>query len=253
MDIDLSIFSNADVWFSLFALVVMEVVLGIDNLIFVAILTNKLPEHQRERARFIGIGAAVGLRLMLLALVAWIIALTEPVFTLFEQSFSWRDIILIIGGFFLIGKATTEMHHHVDPEEKAESAAGKTTATMGAVIVQILLLDLVFSADSILTAVGMTPHIIIMVMAVVIASVAMLTAANPLSNFVAKNPTVVTLALGFLLLIGMTLVAEGFHVHVPKGYVYAAMVFSGFIEGMNMARRNIKRRQAEKLAAQKSE
>jgi len=221
----------------------MEVVLGIDNLIFISILTNKLPEHQRSKARRLGIGAALVLRLALLGTVAWIVKLVDPVIELFGQAFSWKDIILIAGGLFLLWKATKEIHHAMDPEPEGDMFVGRAaTVGFGAVIVQILLLDLVFSVDSIITAVGMTPHVPIMVVAVVAAVTVMLLAADPLARFINKNPTVVMLALGFLIMIGMTLIAEGFGAHVPKGYLYAAMAFSAVIEGLNMLSRRAKRK-----------
>jgi len=226
-------------WVALVTLVVMEVVLGIDNLIFIAILTNKLPAHQQQRARMIGISLALIMRLALLGTIAIIVRLTTPIFTIFEHSFSWRDIILIAGGLFLVWKATREIHHNVDPDPGPD-LFDKKAATLGftAAITQILILDLVFSIDSIVTAVGMTDHIPIMVIAVVFAVLVMLLAATPLSNFIGRNPTVVMLALGFLLMIGMALIAEGFGAKIPKGYIYAAMAFSAFIEFLNiMARR----------------
>ncbi|MBS7809649.1 TerC family protein [Roseococcus pinisoli] len=248
MDDILALAGDPAAWVALGTLIVMEVVLGIDNLLFISILTNKLPEHQRARARFIGIGAALVLRLALLSLVFVIVRLTEPVLTLFGQSFSWRDLILIGGGLFLVWKATKEIHHNVDPVPAPEAtpAGGAALAQVGyaAVIGQILLLDLVFSLDSIITAVGMTDHIEIMVIAVVVTVVVMLVAANPLGNFINANPSVVMLALSFLLMIGMTLIAEGFGVKVPKGYVYAAMAFSAAVETLNMVSRRAKARKA---------
>jgi predicted tellurium resistance membrane protein TerC len=230
---------------ALATLIVMEVVLGIDNLIFISILTNKLPEHQRSKARRIGIGLALILRLGLLGTIAIIVTLTEPIFTLFGHGFSWRDLILIGGGLFLVWKATKEIHHSVDPTPSDDVFdTAKATMTFGAVITQILLLDLVFSLDSIITAVGMTDHVAIMVIAVIVAVTTMLLAANPLANFINNNPTVVMLALGFLMMIGMTLIAEGFGAHVPKGYIYAAMAFSALIEGLNMLSKRAARRRA---------
>jgi predicted tellurium resistance membrane protein TerC len=223
---------------ALATLVVMEIVLGIDNLIFISILTNKLPEHQRAKARRIGIGLALFLRLGLLGTVAIIVRLTQPVFTAVDHPFSWRDMILIAGGLFLIWKATKEIHHNVDPTPSDDMFdTTKATLGFGAAIGQILLLDLVFSLDSIITAVGMTDEVAIMVIAVIAAVSVMLLAADPLAGFIHRNPTVVMLALGFLLMIGMTLVAEGFGVHVPKGYIYAAMAFSAAVEGLNMLSR----------------
>jgi predicted tellurium resistance membrane protein TerC len=217
----------------------MEVVLGIDNLIFISILTNKLPEEQRSNARRMGIGLAVILRLALLASVAFIVQLTAPLFTLFNHGFSWRDLILIAGGLFLIWKATTEIHGNVAGEHPGETTtAGVAGVTVAGVIGQILLLDLVFSLDSIITAVGMTDDIPIMVVAVLVAVSLMMVAADPLARFIGNNPTIVMLALGFLLMIGGTLLAEGMGAKIPKGYIYAAMAFSALIEGLNMLARS---------------
>jgi len=234
---------DPNAWLALGTLIAMEVVLGIDNLIFISILTNKLPEGQRERARQIGIGAALLLRLGLLGTVAFIVQLTAPVFTILGNAFSWRDLILIAGGLFLVWKATKEIHHNVDPEPTPDLFdSQRASLGMGAAIGQILLLDLVFSLDSIITAVGMTDHIPIMVVAVLVAVTVMLLAANPLAAFIAKNPTIVMLALAFLLLIGTTLIADGFGVHVPKGYIYAAMLFSALVETLNMLSRRARRK-----------
>lgn len=247
---------------ALIALVVMEVVLGIDNLVFISILTNKLPEEQRRKARRIGIGLALVMRLILLSMIAWIVGLTAPVFDLgltgpldshgaptFETEFSWRDLILIGGGLFLIWKATKEIHHSVDPVETddiLEKRKGTVTLTFGSALVQIILLDMIFSIDSILTAVGMTDNLAVMIIAVLAAVTAMMLAADPLANFIARNPTVVMLALGFLLMIGAVLIADGFGVHVPKGYIYAAMAFSTLVEVLNIfARRAQKANQAK--------
>jgi predicted tellurium resistance membrane protein TerC len=234
-------------WIALITLIVMEVVLGIDNLIFISILTNKLPPEHREKARKIGIGLALIMRLGLLGTVAWIVQLTEPVFDLFGHGYSWKDMILIAGGLFLVWKATKEIHHTVDPVDHEEDALAKAgTTTFAAAIGQILVLDLVFSIDSIITAVGMTPHLPIMIVSVIVAVTVMLVAAGPLARFIEKNPTIVMLALGFLLMIGTTLIAEGMGFHVPKGYVYAAMAFSALVEVLNMLSR--RKRQKEKAA-----
>ncbi len=232
-------------WVALLTLVVLEIVLGIDNLIFISILTNKLPPEQQGRARRLGIGAALIMRLVLLATISFIVQLTTPVFTLFDHGFSWRDLILIAGGLFLVWKATKEIHHSVDPEDHKDAMVGTLQMTLGGAIFQILLLDLVFSIDSIITAVGMTDEIAIMYIAVIVAVSVMMMAATPLANFIGKNPTIVMLALGFLLMIGMTLIADGMGFHVPKGYIYAAMGFSALVEGLNMlARRNRVRKKA---------
>ena len=239
MDYLLQLAASPTAWVALATLIVMEIVLGIDNLIFISILTNKLPEQHRAKARRIGISMALVLRLGLLSTIAFIVQLTAPVFEVFGQAFSWKDMILIAGGLFLVWKATTEIHHSMDPEPEEKTSAGNTiTIGFAAAIGQILLLDLVFSIDSIITAVGMTEHLPIMIIAVVTSVIVMLVAAEPLAKFINDNPTVVMLALGFLIMIGMTLIAEGFGAHVPKGYVYAAMAFSAVIECLNIARRN---------------
>ena len=257
----LALFSDPAAWAALVALVVMEVVLGIDNLIFISILSNKLPEAQRQKARRVGIGLALAMRLLLLSMIAWLVGLTAPVFDLgiqgpldahgaptFETVFSWRDLILIAGGLFLIWKATKEIHHNVDPAPTGDmfETRNVVTLTFGAAIVQIILLDMVFSIDSILTAVGMTDNLAVMVIAVLAAVTAMMLAADPLANFIARNPTVVMLALGFLLMIGAVLIADGFGVHVPKGYIYAAMAFSTLVEGLNILARRAQTRKADK-------
>lgn len=244
MDQILALTADPAAWAALATLLVMEVVLGIDNLIFISILTNKLPAHQQGRARRIGIGLALILRLALLGTIAIIVQLTDPLFTAFGHGFSWRDLILIAGGLFLVWKATKEIHHNVDPHPGDDLFDTKRAGmSFASAIVQILMLDLVFSIDSIITAVGMTEHVPIMVIAVVAAVTVMLLAADPLSRFIQANPTVVMLALGFLLMIGMTLIAEGFGVHVPKGYIYAAMAFSALVEALNMLSRRRQGRQ----------
>jgi len=253
----LLLFTEPAVLAALFTLIVMEVVLGIDNLIFISILSNKLPAHQQQKARRLGISLALIMRLGLLSIIAWLVGLTATVFDLgitgppgshgeptFETAFSWRDLILIAGGLFLVWKATKEIHHAMDPEPSEAVLDKRKVAEVSftAAIVQILLLDLVFSIDSILTAVGMTDDLPVMVVAVVVAVAVMLLAAEPLANFIAKNPTVVMLALGFLLMIGAVLIADGFGVHVPKGYIYAAMAFSAGVEMLNIFQRRAKAR-----------
>ena len=246
MDSLLTLAVDPTAWVALVTLIAMEVVLGIDNLIFIAILTNKLPEEQRASARRVGIGLALILRLALLGTIAIIVTLTTPIFSVFGHDLSWRDLILIAGGLFLVWKATKEIHHRVDPDP-APDLFNRRQETLGyaAAMGQIVMLDLVFSIDSIITAVGMTPHLPIMVIAVVVAVLVMLVAAAPLSNFISANPTVVMLALGFLLMIGMVLIADGFGAHVPKGYVYAAMAFSVGVECLNMLARRARRRRKE--------
>jgi predicted tellurium resistance membrane protein TerC len=238
--------SEPAAWVALATLIAMEVVLGVDNLIFISVLSNKLPEENRVKARRLGIGLALGMRLILLASVAWIVQLTAPLFALFGQGFSWRDLILIGGGLFLVWKATKEIHHTIDPKPNDDMFSTKAVGIgFAAAIGQIILLDLVFSIDSIITAVGMTDNIAIMVIAVIVAVAVMMLAATPLADFIERNPTVVMLALSFLMLIGTTLIAEGFGAHVPKGYVYAAMAFSALVETLNIFAR--RRQQAKQL------
>jgi predicted tellurium resistance membrane protein TerC len=253
LDSIIPLLSDPAAWAALVTLIVMEVVLGIDNLIFISILSNKLPEHQRQKVRRIGIGLALVMRLALLSIIAWLVGLVQPVFTVMGNEFSWKDLILIAGGLFLVWKATKEIHHSVDPEPSpGQDVLDKKDvmiANAGAAIFQIILLDIVFSIDSILTAVGMTEHLPIMVVAVLVAVTVMLLAADPLANFINKNPSVVMLALGFLLMIGMVLIADGFGYHVPKGYIYAAMAFSAGVEALNMlGRRSASKKEKAELA-----
>ena len=250
----LTLFADPATWAALATLVVLEIVLGIDNLVFISLIANRLPEANRQRVRRLGLGLALGLRLVLLSGIAWLVGLTAPVFDLglvgapgahgeptFETAFSWRDLILIAGGLFLLYKATSEIGHTMDGGGEADHGApARPAPSMGSAIAQILALDLVFSIDSILTAVGMTDHLPIMFAAVILAVLAMLLAADPLGNFIGKNPSVVMLALAFLLMIGLVLVADGFGVHVPKGYIYAAMGFAGLVEGLNLVARRRK-------------
>ena len=247
MEYLLELAASPAAWVALATLVVMEIVLGIDNLIFISILTNKLPVQHRQKARRIGIGMALILRLALLSTIALIVQLTAPVLEIMGQAFSWKDMILIAGGLFLVWKATSEIHHSMSPHAEGETQSTPSGVSLGfaAAIGQILMLDLVFSIDSIITAVGMTEHLPIMVIAVVVAVLVMLLASEPLAKFINENPTVVMLALAFLIMIGMTLIAEGFGAHVPKGYVYAAMAFSATVETLNiLARRVREKRQA---------
>ncbi|WP_137679148.1 TerC family protein [Aurantiacibacter suaedae] len=263
MDI-LALLSDPGAWLALLTLIALEVVLGIDNLIFIAILSNKLPVHQQQRARRIGLALALVMRIGLLMLIGWLVTLQAPLFDLgirgapgpygeptFDTAFSGRDLILLAGGLFLLWKATKEIHHSMEPEDnsgelldKTPGAAAAATATFGAVILQIVAIDMVFSVDSILTAVGMTDEIPIMVTAVVITVGVMMVAADPLAKFIEKNPTLVMLALAFLVMIGLVLIADGFGVHVPKGYIYAAMGFSVGVELLNMVQRNRRAKKA---------
>jgi predicted tellurium resistance membrane protein TerC len=257
----LELVTDPAAWLALVTLIVMEVVLGIDNLVFISILSNKLPEAERSRTRRIGISLALIMRIALLFSIFVIVGLVKPVIDLglsgtldshgnpsFETAFSVRDLILIAGGLFLLYKATSEIHHSVSPGEsdsatdKGEEKGGRKTLSFTSAIIQILALDLVFSIDSILTAVGMTDELPIMITAVIVAVGLMMLAADPLGNFIAKNPSVVMLALGFLLMIGLILIADGFGVHVPKGYVYTAMGFSAAVEALNIWSRRAKER-----------
>ena len=214
------------------SLVLMEIVLGVDNIIFISILTGRLPAKQQEKARIVGIGLALVFRVALLFFITWIIGLNKTLFTVFELDITGRDIILIAGGLFLIYKSTTEVHEKLEGSEESES--DKRTLTFGTAILQIILLDIVFSFDSILTAIGLVQSLTIMVLAVVIAMVVMLISANKISDFIHKHPTIKMLALSFLLMIGILLLVEGFHVHVPKGYVYFAIFFSLLVETLNI-------------------
>jgi predicted tellurium resistance membrane protein TerC len=229
---DMEWITSPEAWIALLTLTVMEIVLGIDNIVFISVLVQRLPAAQRDRARTIGLGLAMLMRIGLLLTISWIVGLTQPLFTLFEHDFSVRDVILIGGGLFLIWKATTEIHEALEGAEGHAVAGG--TARMGAVLVQIVLLDIVFSLDSVLTAVGMADDVGVMITAVVIAVGVMLFASGPLSRFVQAHPTVKMLALSFLLLIGVTLMLDGFGVHVDKAYIYAAMAFSVFVELLNL-------------------
>ncbi|MEO8462459.1 MAG: TerC family protein [Chloroflexota bacterium] len=233
----MELLTNPELWVALITLTVLEIVLGIDNVIFISILVQRLPAGDQDRARRIGLGLAMGMRIALLLTISWIIGLTEPAVRLLDQDFSWRDLILISGGLFLLWKATTEIHESLEGEEAHAPGAGAATASMGGVLAQIVLLDIVFSLDSVLTAVGLVDEVAIMIAAVVISVGVMLVASGPLSRFVHAHPTVKMLALAFLLLIGVTLVADGFGLHIDKAFIYAAMGFSVFVEGLNLRAR----------------
>lgn len=230
--------TNPEVWIALLTLTVLEVVLGIDNIIFISILAGKLPEAQQARARQLGLALAMITRIGLLASLAWIVSLTAPLFNILGRDITGRDLILLGGGIFLIAKATREIHDKLEGAEGHDSA--KASASFGSTIIQILLLDIVFSLDSVITAVGMAQQLWVMIAAVVIAVLIMLVSAAPISNFVNNHPTIKMLALSFLLLIGFTLVVEGFHVEIPKGYIYFAMGFSVMVELLNLRLRTPK-------------
>jgi predicted tellurium resistance membrane protein TerC len=224
--------SDPQAWVALLTLTVLEIVLGIDNVIFISILSGKLPAAQQKRARTIGIAGAMVMRILLLLSLAWIVKLTAPLFTVFGVAISGRDLILLLGGLFLMGKATHEIHDKLEGPEGEKLM--RVAPSLASVIVQIMLLDIVFSLDSVITAVGMAQHLAVMITAVVISVGIMLFAAGPISAFVDRHPTVKMLALSFLLLIGMALIAEGLEFHIPKGYIYFAMGFSVFVEMLNI-------------------
>ncbi len=224
--------TNPEIWISLLTLLALEIVLGIDNLLFISILAERLPEQQRAKARKVGLALALVTRLMLLAVLAWIVSLTTPFITVGKLALSWRDLILIGGGLFLLFKATHEIHNEVEGDEE-DRGPGRTAASFGAVVTQIAIIDIVFSLDSVITAVGMADELWVMVVAVIAAMMVMIVAATPLARFIAAHPTVKMLALSFLLLIGVLLIAEGFHFHIPKGYVYFALAFSVMVEALN--------------------
>ena len=225
---------SAESWAALLTLTLLEIVLGIDNIVFISILSGKLPEHQRQRARTLGLALAMGTRILLLLSLTWIMRLTRPFFTIGSQEVSGRDLILLIGGMFLLWKSTHEIHERLEGAAEAVRKAGGKANTMASVLTQIALLDIIFSLDSVITAVGMANQISIMVAAIVISVGIMMWASRPLGEFVERHPTIKMLALSFLLLIGMALVAEGFHQHIPKGYIYFAMGFSVFVEMLNL-------------------
>ncbi|MFC5570176.1 TerC family protein [Lysobacter yangpyeongensis] len=225
--------ANPEVWIALATLTALELVLGIDNIIFISILAGRLPPEHRNMARRVGISLAAVTRLGLLLAIAWIVGLTAPLFAVFGHEFSWRDLILIGGGLFLIGKATHEIHQKLEGATH-EVTVGAVTATVGSVIAQIMLLDIVFSLDSIITAVGMVDQRWIMVTAILVSIGFMLLFARPIGDFVERHPTVKVLALSFLVMIGLVLIADGFGLHIPKGYVYTAMGFSVFVEAINL-------------------
>ena len=224
--------ADPQAWIAFITLVALEIVLGVDNIIFISILAGKLPAGQQNRARIVGLALALVMRIILLFSLSWVIALTAPLFTIWQEEISGRDLILILGGLFLLAKATFEIHENLEGERGHASAQVKATFT--SVIVQIFLLDAVFSLDSVITAIGMVEQIEIMIAAVVVAIVFMMVFAGPVGSFVQRHPTVKMLALSFLLLIGLTLIVEGFDVHIPKGYIYFAMGFSVFVEMLNL-------------------
>ena len=224
--------TSPEIWISLLTLTVLEIILGIDNIVFISILAGKLPIEQREKARRLGLGLAMFVRILLLLSIAWVVKLTSPLFSVWTQEFSGRDLILLLGGLFLLAKSTHEMHGQLEGEEGHSS--GRVVASFASVIIQILLLDIIFSLDSVITAVGMADDVGVMIAAVILAVGFMLVFSGAVSRFVDKHPTIKMLALSFLLLIGVSLVAEGLEFHIPKGYIYFAMAFSLFVEVLNI-------------------
>ena len=238
----IELLTDPNAWIALATLTVMEIVLGIDNIVFISVLVSRLPKEQADRARKLGLSLALIFRILLLLVISWIIGLTQPVISAFGFELSWKDIILLGGGLFLIYKATHEMHAEIEePHEPTIAQAAK--ASFSAIILQIIVIDMVFSIDSIVTAVGMAEHVEVMIAAVIIAVGVMFVASGPVARFVAEHPTTKMLALAFLVLIGVALVAEGFDFHIPRGYIYFAMAFAGAVEAFNvMAGRNRRKR-----------
>lgn len=238
--------ATPEAWVALLTLTALEIVLGIDNIIFISILVSRLPESQRQSARLIGLGLAMGMRILLLLSLAWIMRLTEPLFSVLGQEISGRDLILLFGGLFLVAKSTHEIHHSMTPEEEGETAQYKKAGFI-AILVQIALLDIVFSLDSVITAVGMVDNVQVMIIAIILAILVMMLAAKAIGDFVEANPTLKILALSFLIMIGVMLIAESLDFHIPKGYIYFAMAFSVIVEliNMKMRKRLIKRPHTE--------
>jgi predicted tellurium resistance membrane protein TerC len=251
---DISIFATADAWIALLTLTVLEIVLGIDNIIFISILSTKLPVEQQKRARRLGLGLAMGTRILLLLSISWILGLQEDLFSVFGHGISGRDIVLLSGGLFLIYKATTEIHSKIEGDEHENNPKMKKPS-FASVIFQILILDIVFSLDSVITAVGMVDadKVIIMIIAVIIAVLIMLVAADPISNFVQKHPTVKMLALAFLVMIGVSLLIEGSGGHVEKGFIYVAMGFSVAVEMLNLSMHARAKKRREKKNLEENE
>ncbi|MFO1183908.1 MAG: TerC family protein [Bauldia sp.] len=229
--------SDPDIWASFLALAAMEVVLGIDNVVFISIITNGLPAAQAGIARKLGLGLALGFRILLLVGISWLIGLTAPALTVFGRAFSWRDLVLLAGGLFLVWKATVEIHASIEGEEEKSAGASANPRSLQATILQITLIDIVFSLDSIITAIGMASEIAVMIAAVVVAVAVMYAAAGAISDFIRRHPTTKMLALAFLFMIGAALIADGLGFHMPRGYIYAAMAFSAVVELLNIAAR----------------
>jgi predicted tellurium resistance membrane protein TerC len=246
----LELLTDPHAWASLIALSAMEIVLGIDNIVFISVMVQRLPPEQRLWARRVGLGLALVFRIIMLAGIVWFIHMTTPIFSIGDYHFSWRDLVLLAGGLFLLVKGTREIHEGIEGED--EETAGRTVAkSMTSAIVQIALIDLVFSVDSIITAVGMADHIEVMIAAVMVAIAVMYFASGPVAHFIERYPTTKMLALSFLLLIGAALVADAFHFHIPRGYIYFAMAFSGAVEAVNVLMIRNRQRAAAKAKAQR--
>ncbi len=243
--------TDPHIWASFIALSAMEVVLGIDNVVFISLLVSRLPPERRLMARRIGLSLALVFRVIMLGGITWIIHLTQPIFSIAGYDFSWRDLILIAGGLFLLVKATREIHQDIEGDEE-EGGAGAVADTMTSAIIQIAVIDLVFSVDSIITAVGMADHIEVMIAAVAVAILVMYFASEPVAHFIERHPTTKMLALSFLLLIGAALIADGMHFHIPRQYIYFAMAFAAAVEVVNVAASRKRRRAAEKARAKRS-
>ncbi|MDZ4334668.1 MAG: TerC family protein [Pseudomonas sp.] len=238
--------ASPELWVAFLTLTALEIVLGIDNIIFISILVSRLPKHQQPKARFFGLALAMGTRILLLLSISWVMRLTADLFHVFDQGFSGRDLILFFGGLFLLWKSTAEIFHSLEGEEEAQTAGGKAYGFMG-IIVQIAIIDIVFSLDSVITAVGLVDNVPIMVAAIIISVIVMMLSAGTISAFIDKHPSLKILALSFLIVVGTVLVAEAFGVHVPKGYVYFAMAFSLAVEAVNI-RMRVARARARKEA-----
>ncbi|HRP01555.1 MAG TPA: TerC family protein [Candidatus Kapabacteria bacterium] len=234
----MDLFLLPETWIAIVTLTFLEIVLGVDNIIFISIISNKLPKEEQQKARTVGLTLAIVIRVLMLLGISWLVHFTEPLFTVLEYGFSGRDLILFFGGLFLLAKSTSEIHHKVTHDKEEQSKNG--ALSVGNAIFQIVLLDIVFSFDSILTAVGLTDHVILMIIAVIVSMIIMIIFAGSISDFIAKYPTLQMLALSFLILIGFMLVLEGFHTHVPKGYIYFAVFFSLMVEYLNIKIRSKK-------------
>lgn len=242
--------ASPEAWIALFTLTALEIVLGIDNIIFISILVGRLPEQQRNQARVLGLGLAMVSRILLLLSLSWVMGLTEPLFTVFTNEISGRDLILIIGGMFLLWKSTHEIHHSLEGEEA--NAGSAATASFTSILIQIAIIDIVFSLDSVITAVGLAKHIEVMILAIIISVGVMMFSAKALGEFVDRHPSIKMLALSFLILVGFTLVGEGFGLHIPKGYIYFAMAFSVGVELLNIRMRAKKQQPAQPVKLHKA-